>query len=362
MAAALPAARFVGCDLSERALAAGRRTIDALGLSNIALVQDDLRTLPLEHGDVDFIIAHGVYSWVPHDVRDAIFALAQARLAVGGIMFVSFNALPGSRVRQIAWEILHSHVDDLEDPHTRLAAARDLARMIADGRSFHASDDAVRAEFRAIAQSSDSELFHDTLSVPNDAFYFRDFAAHAARFGLRYLAEADLHSMSPASLPAQARRFISTLDADSREQYLDYVRLRRFRQSLLCRVDAPMDPAPLGARIMRMHVSADRALLQAVTNGRIDDVARQFDPSREGSAVIRTLLETIAQHAPAALPIAALRERFPERELAKPFEASIADACVSNLLILHVSPPGVVSVAGVKPLASALARYEAATR
>ena len=72
MAAALPAARFVGCDLSERALAAGRRTIDALGLSNIALVQDDLRTLPLEDGDFDFIIAHGVYSWVPHDVAEKV--------------------------------------------------------------------------------------------------------------------------------------------------------------------------------------------------------------------------------------------------------------------------------------------------
>jgi len=362
MAAAMPSARFVGCDLSERALSAARQTIGALALTNIDLVQEDLRELPAEHGNFDFIIAHGVYSWVPQDVRDGLLALAQSRLATGGILFVSFNALPGSRVRQIAWEILHSHVDHLEDPRARLASARALAKMIADGRSFHASDDAVRAEFRAIAQSSDSELFHDTLGVPNDAFYFRDFAAHAARHGLRYLAEADLHSMSPVALPPEARQFLSTLDVNAREQYLDFVRLRRFRQSLLCRVDAAMDTSPLAARIAPMHVSGDRALLQAIAGGKLDEIVRQFDPSGGGGGAVRALLEAIADHAPAALPMAALRDRFAGHALPKPFEALIADACISNLVILHVHPPGVVAVPGERPLAGALARYEAVTR
>jgi hypothetical protein len=265
-------------------------------------------------------------------------------------------------VRQIAWEILHGHVDHLDDPRARIAAARALSRMVADGRSFHASDDAVRAEFRTIAQSSDGELFHDTLAVPNDAFAFRDFSAHAARFGLRYLAEADLHSMSPVGLTPEARQFLSGLDANSREHYLDIVRLRRFRQSLLCRADAAKDDAPLAARLSSMHVSADRALLQAIAKGRLDDIVRQFEPSGGGSGGVRAFLEAVAQHAPAALPIAVLRDGLSGHPLPKPWEAMIADACVSNLVILHVLPPGVVSLPGERPRAGALARYEAATR
>ena len=362
MAATVPSARFLGCDLSSRALSAGRETINALGLANVDLVQADLRELPAEHGDFDFIIAHGVYSWVPQDVRDGLFALAQSRLTAGGIMFVSYNALPGSRVRQIAWEILQGHVDHLEDPRARLVSARELAKMIAHGRSFHTSDDAVRAEFRAIAQSSDSELFHDTLGVPNDAFYFRDVATHAARFGLRYLAEADLHSMSSVALPPDTRRFISALDAGSREQYLDFARLRRFRQSLLCRVGAPTDPAPLAERIAPMHVSADRALVQASASGKLDAIVGQLDPSGGGSGPIRALFDTLAQQAPAALPVASLRDRFAGQGLPKAFESLIADACVSNLVILHVHPPGVVSIPGERPRAGALPRHEAATR
>lgn len=362
MAATMPSARFVGCDLSARAIAAGRQTIAALGLTNIELAQEDLRALPDRHGDFDFIIAHGVYSWVPHDVRDALFALGHARLADRGILFVSFNALPGSRVRQIASELLHLHVDGLEDPHARLASARGLARMIAAGRSFHPSDDAVRAEFLAIAQSSDSELFHDTLAVPNDAFLFRDFAMHAARFGLRHLAEADLHSMSAVALPPDARQLISAMDAGSREQYLDFMRLRRFRQSLLCRADAATDATPLDVRLASMHVCADRALVQAIAGGRLDGIVAQFISSGGTDGRVRELLETVAQHAPASLSIAALRERFSGRTLPRPLEAIIADACVSNLFSLHVQPPQLVAVAGELPHAGALARHEAGLR
>ena len=80
MAVSLPAARFVGCDLSPRAIAEGRRTIEALALTNVTLVEGDLAALPSEHGVFDFIVAHGVYSWVPAHVRDGLLALADARL------------------------------------------------------------------------------------------------------------------------------------------------------------------------------------------------------------------------------------------------------------------------------------------
>src|SRR5688500_17428070 len=65
MAATLPDARFVGCDLVRRALASGRTTIAALGLANIELVEEDLAALSPAHGQFDYVIAHGVYSWVP---------------------------------------------------------------------------------------------------------------------------------------------------------------------------------------------------------------------------------------------------------------------------------------------------------
>ena len=358
MAMSLPSAQFVGCDLSARALDAGRRMIGELGLSNIALVLEDLSALSLSHGTFDYIVAHGVYSWVPAPVRDALFALACTRLSPNGVMFVSFNALPGCRVRQATWEVLHAHVDHIEDPRVRLTEARRLARILADGGKVgHDADEAVRAEFRAVAQRSDSALCHDDLAVPNDPFYFRDFVAHAARFGLKYLAEADLHSMSAAGVSADARAFLSGLDPLSREQYLDFIRLRRFRQSLLQRGDAPGEMMLHPKRVGAMQVSADPSLLRAAEAGKVGDLARGLDPANGENGPVRILLDTLVQHSPGAIFVEKLRECV--GALPRPLEAILTDAFVSGVVTLHVHPASLATTATQRPSASPLARLQA---
>jgi protein-L-isoaspartate O-methyltransferase len=358
MAMSLPSAQFVGCDLSARALDTGRRMIAELGMSNITLVEEDLSALSPSHGTFDYIVAHGVYSWVPASVRDALFALASTRLSPNGVMFVSFNVLPGCRVRQVAWEILHAHVDHLEDPRMRVGEARKLARILADGgKVWHDADEAVRAEFRAIAQRSDSALCHDDLAVPNDPFYFRDFVAHAARFGLKYLAEVDLHSMSAAGVSTDARALLSGLDPLSREQYLDFVRLRRFRQSLLQRGDAPSEMTLHPKRIGAMHVSADPSLLRAAEAGKIGDLARGLDPANGEGGPVRVLLDTLAQRSPGAIVVETLRETVDA--LPRPLETILTDAFVSGIVTLHVHPVSLATIATERPLASPLARLQA---
>jgi hypothetical protein len=169
-------AQFVGCDLSLRAVETGRRMV-AERAGECDAGRKDAALSPA-HGIFDYIIAHCVYSWVPAGVRDGLFAMATQRLAPNGVMFVSFNALPGCRVRQAAWDLLHFHVDRIADPHERLDAARKLARMLADGgENVYAGDAALRAELRATAERSGSELFHDDLAVPNDPVYVADFIA-----------------------------------------------------------------------------------------------------------------------------------------------------------------------------------------
>jgi len=362
MAVGLPDATFVGCDLSPNAIAAGEATIAALGLTNIRLLRQDLATLDPSLGHFDYIIAHGVYSWVPAHVRDALFALAGRRLSSGGVMFVSFNTLPGCHVRQAAWEMLHHHVDAIEPPRARLDAARAIARLIAEGgQPQHAADEALRAELRAMAERNDSQLMHDDLAQPNDPFYFRDFVGHAARHGLAYLAEAELHTMSAAGISPAARQFLSTLDALGREQYLDFVRLRRFRQSLLRRAEAPavaaLDPAHIGA----MHVSADGSLLRAAAAGKVADLARDLDAAAGGGGPARRLLDALVKQAPAAMPVAQARDLLADaREShARPLETVLRDAYVGGVVNLHIHPPQVAAVAGERPIASLLARWQA---
>jgi len=363
MAVSLPESRFVGCDLSPRAIEEGRRTIDALGLTNIVLLEADLAALAPEHGEFDFIIAHGVYSWVPAQVRDALFALAAQRLADHGILYVSFNVLPGCRVRQAAWDVLHHHVDRIDDARTRLAAARQLARLIADGGSASLeSDQAVRTELGAIAQRSDSELCHDDLAVPNEPVLFHSFAEHAGRHGLRYLAEAELHTMDVMTgISSEAQAFLSTLDPLAREQYLDFVRLRRFRQSLLVRHDSPADTRTSSQRLRGMHLSATFELVRAGAAGGIHKLARKLDPAAGGGGPVRKLLDELVTRQPATLEIASLHSRFDLGSLSRPIEDLLRDAALSGIVELHGQPAALAIEPPERPVASPLARLQART-
>src|SRR5262245_30352504 len=75
MALVLPESRFLGLDQAGEPIGRGRATISALDLRNVELRQEDLHTFArgvhAEQEPFDFIVAHGVYSWVPEDVRQA---------------------------------------------------------------------------------------------------------------------------------------------------------------------------------------------------------------------------------------------------------------------------------------------------
>jgi SAM-dependent methyltransferase len=248
MAYGLPGSEFVGVDLAATAVAAGAAAVSALGLRNIALHRLDIMEVSDALGAFDYIIAPGIYSWVPAPVRDRILAICQAHLAPQGVAFVSYNTYPGCHLRRAVWEILQFHVEDIADAGERIAQARAFARFMAECPQAEGSDAAVlRDEMRAVLDHSPGLLFHDDLAPVNFPVYFHEFAAHARRHRLQFLAEADVHEMQPHVYPPEIAEQILRLANGSvvqKEQYLDFLRNRRFRQTLLCRADVALDRAP----------------------------------------------------------------------------------------------------------------------
>ena len=138
-----------------------------LGLSNISLRAADLRDLGPDEGEFDYIFAHGLYSWIPADVRDRLLAVCRERLAPQGVAFVSYNVYPGRYPRQMIREILLYHTRAIEDPAQRIAEARRLLSQIDHEEAKH------------VMEHSDDGLFHDDLAPINDPVWFHEFAAHA---------------------------------------------------------------------------------------------------------------------------------------------------------------------------------------
>ena len=358
MAARLPDASFTGCDIAPGAIRRARDATAALALSNVQWVQADLSTL--EGGPYDYIIAHGVYSWVPAPVRDALLALAQRTLAPDGILFASYNTYPGGYIRRAAWEALRWHARERDSRASQIAAAREMARLLgAPGATADPGDAAVRAEFLRIARESDSALFHDTLAEPNEPVWFHAFAEHASRHGLTYVAEALPSMMAGGGLAPQVREFLAARDRLAREQYLDFARVRRFRQSLLCRSERGGDFQLSTTRLANLHASASLQLMRAAAEGRWPAA-----PGPDGN-LLRRLLETLVDGAPAALAMPELlaKAQSPARaEGARPADAIVLDGWISGFVQLHACPPRPAVAASARPRAWRIARWQAERR
>ena len=245
MACGLPDARFVGIELAARPVEVGRGLAGALGLSNIELRQHDILDLPADLGAFDYIIAHGVYSWVPAPVRDALMSVFARLLAPHGIAYLNFNALPGGHLRSLTRDLMRFRLSVFDDPEAHGEDAVRFVRLVA-GAQPHGSPyrRILDEELARIEHNPVSVLFHDDLVPAHQALHFRSVVAHAARHGLRYLCEArpaDVHpNRYPEPIRAALRRFGGGRIA--REQCFDFLVCQMYRCSLFCRDGIALAP------------------------------------------------------------------------------------------------------------------------
>ena len=249
MAYVLPGSTFLGLDSAGSAVARGREQISALGLKNVALEHVDLQDAS-NLGSYDYVIAHGLYSWVPPRVQERVLAIAAEVLAPNGVAFVSYNALPGCHVRNAMRQMMRWHVRGIEESAEKIGQARALVRFLAEAAPPHPLFSAILKETLDFQENqSDAHLFHDDLAETNEPLLFADFIERASRHRLKFLSEADYPAMAVWKADSPAGRFLVEVGAENvvlEQQYLDFLIFRRFRQTLLCRegASAVREPDP----------------------------------------------------------------------------------------------------------------------
>jgi SAM-dependent methyltransferase len=240
MALQYPAAALVGIDLSGRAIARAKAEADELGLSNVSFHHLDIMAVSAALGRFDYILVHGVYSWVPQPVRERILALFGELLAPQGIAYVSYNALPGCRLRDLARDVMLYETREIDDPVEKVRAARAAIKRFAeatDAETFYGA--ALRERMKQLEEIPDNVLYHDDLNPGARAFALHEVLAAAEPHGLQFLAEASFpNNFGGARGPAQQILNAIPIDEPVRqEQSLDLLIGRSFRQTLLCRAD-----------------------------------------------------------------------------------------------------------------------------
>lgn len=243
MAYAMPESEFVGFDLARQPVERGQARINELGLRNVRMFAGDLLDAGAELGQFDYIIAHGLYAWVSEPVRDRLLALCNELLAENGIAFVSYNALPGCHLRIMVRDMMLAATSGCDDPLKQVEEGLKFLGFLLQAKA-QEEDGLFRSLLEHQAKRMASHPFastrHDEFSADYDPVYFTQLVEHASRHGLQYVCEAQLPPPPDPCYCAEIRQVLEGRaggDPVRLEQLLDFVRMRSYRETLLCRAD-----------------------------------------------------------------------------------------------------------------------------
>lgn len=273
-----PEAELIGIDLSARQIESGLDEVTELGLKNIRLEHRSILDIDESYGKFDYIICHGVFSWVPDEVRAKIFTICRENLNPEGVACISYNTYPGWNFVNSIREMMLYHSKSFDEPKEKADQARAMLRFIAEGLKDSKTpySSFLRSEVDTLKDKSDSYLIHEHLEDFNVPYYFHKFIEEANDAGLRYLADTPLATMFHYNLPEKIAEELDQINDIVRiGQYLDFFRNQRFRTTLLCQGEANVDRRLIPERLEEFYYSFNGN----VTNGdvKLEDISSETE-------------------------------------------------------------------------------------
>jgi len=266
--------RFTGIDISRGAVLEASQHAAVAGATNVRFQACDLREFVPE-GQYDYIIAHGVFSWVPDDAKKALMELCRNCLSQSGVATISFNVEAGWRARFPVVEkiraIQQAGADD------EVVALRLLKSLLGP------EDPELEIVDDMLAKGLEILPFDDFAPV-NDPWSVERFSIAAATEGLRWLGESDAGRNLPAELEEDELLKLKkrARDGVDFQDLVDEAAKRTFRSGLICRADAPV----------KMRMAVETPLEFSLRLG--EDNGRNWIPELEAD---------VAARAPSCVPV-----------------------------------------------------------
>lgn len=373
MALAAPEARFVGIDLSRRQIQDARAVASELGLKNLDLRDVSIMDVGDDFGTFDYILTHGVYSWVPPEVQEKILQICRRNLSPQGVAYVSYNTFPGWHARGAVREMMCYHTERFSDPADRVREARALLEFLT--RSVSSGDGGygalVRQELALLKTTPDYYLLHEHLEDYNQPLYFHQFAGRAASAGLQYLGEAQVGTMVAGRFGPETEKTLRLISPDllHMEQYMDFLRNRMFRQTLLCHAGLKLDHALRPEAVMGFHIASPMkpvtADATAIASGSMEFKGKGGLTLTTQDALMKAAMLHLARKWPMPVPFDLLLETARKQSGAqvadgRDLATRLLNCYVSGLLEFSMSPPSFVVEVSERPVASPYARLRAA--
>ncbi|MCK5718457.1 MAG: methyltransferase regulatory domain-containing protein [Thiomargarita sp.] len=347
IAQTLPDASLYGIDASAKQIKAGQEVLSAINCQNVTLFQLDFEAIDQSLGWFDYIIVHGVYSWISQPLQDKLLALIKQHLTNNGVAYISYNTLPGWHLDNIMRDMMMYHCQqNLETPlRLRIMKAKGILRFIAHLRQSGKGsyDILLQEKWQQLQGVLDNYIYHDFLEQDNNPIYFHQFISQIKQYDLNYVTDIEfcryVMDIYPPDLVATFDEFFQD-DFFKQEQYMDFFFNRSLRRSLLCHKNIEINRTIHWQNITKYYLATN--LQTEATNLRNDEVCQFKKPNAEvvtvTSPIAKIGIAYLATHYPNYINFERLfRQVCKKLSISRPNYAQQKQLLAQELLQLYYS-------------------------
>lgn len=259
-AASNPNTQFEGVDFNPLHIAHSQGLVVGAGLTNVSLREASFQDLAREaqegQHDTDIIVLHGILTWVSADAQEAIVEVARKRLKPGGILYVSYNCMPG-------WAPVLPLQRLMRENAKRVAGRSDVQTgsgielvqaLITEGAQYFAATPSLAVRVEGMLKHERNYLAHEYLNANWFIFHFADVATMFGRAKLEFIGSATIiENMDVFAIPQGLRpRIAAENDPIFRETLRDIAINKQFRRDLFARGISATTPPEQMALISKM--------------------------------------------------------------------------------------------------------------
>ncbi len=240
LAAANPRGRFWGVDFNPVHIVDASQVARQAGIGNVTFLERSFAELPAaDLPDFDFIALHGVWSWIGPEARKEIIAFLYRKLKPGGVVYISYNALPGwaaiGPLRQLFIESRRGRPDaDAAAVDQSIAFAKTMRDL---GAGFFKLNPMGGASLDSLSGMPTNYLLHEYFNRHWAPSYHSEVVEELQAAKLSYVCSCSaLDHIQQLNYTPEAKAFLDkTSDATARETIGDFFTNKRFRRDLFTR-------------------------------------------------------------------------------------------------------------------------------
>ena len=376
-----PDSSCLGIDISKKEIEHGQKIIKDLEINNVELKAISVSDIDESYDKFDYIICHGVISWVPDYVKNKIFEVCKNNLAENGIAFISYNVFPGWNMANNAKDMMRYHAKNFNSNIDKLQQGKFFLDFVNDALTSSETPYALalKKEIEFLKTQKDYYIFHEYIEGINKPFYFHEFVGKLSENKLNYLADSQVSTMFHDNLPKKAAELFAQInDLVKSEQYCDFIYNRRFRNSLVvhegksCSYNVKNDV--LKDLYLITHISiSDKNVKDVEVNDRNENLTFYFDNNKSNyiqtnSPYLKATFIAWIDFANCPVSINELLgkskeklHQFNEKEFQDLVSSNILKLIFANNIHVISSKISLINYITDKPKVSKLVRYQAAS-